>query len=110
MFESVVPSERTRLAVGVVDVSVRLKAPEYPGAAVLHLGEADFSTELVGNSTESAFNLSVSSLHFLIVDSIRDAIEATETTQAPGGHGVGLWKVGYECFAYVRVIIPMCRT
>ncbi|KIJ69300.1 hypothetical protein HYDPIDRAFT_145192 [Hydnomerulius pinastri MD-312] len=102
VFESVVPSERTRLAFAVVDVSVHVMAPEYPGAAVLHLGEVDFSTELVGNSTESAFSLSVASLHFLIVDSIHDALESSETPQGSRGHGVGLWKnSGYAVVAEV---------
>ncbi|KIK96324.1 hypothetical protein PAXRUDRAFT_138716 [Paxillus rubicundulus Ve08.2h10] len=102
VFESVVPSERTRLAVAVVDVSVHVRAPEYSGAAVLHLGEANFSTELVGNSCESAFKFGVSSLHFLLIDSIQDAMESAETPRAPVGHGVGLWKTsGYALVAEV---------
>ncbi|KIJ16946.1 hypothetical protein PAXINDRAFT_162541 [Paxillus involutus ATCC 200175] len=102
VFESVVPSECTRLAVAVVDVSVHVRAPEYSGAAVLHLGEANFSTELVGNSCESAFKLGVSSLHFLLIDSIQDAMESAETSRASVGHGVGFWKSsGYALVAEV---------
>ncbi|KAF9227681.1 hypothetical protein BS17DRAFT_774146 [Gyrodon lividus] len=102
VFESVVPSECTRLAVAVIDVSVHVTAPKYPGAAVLHLGEANFSTELVGNSPESAFRLGVSSLHFLLVDSIQDVMESAETLRGPAGHGVGFWKdSGYALVAEV---------
>lgn len=98
VFESVVPSECTRLTVGVVDVSVHLRALGYPGAAVLHVGEAEFSTELVGNSSESAFKLRVSSSHFFLVDSIQDAFETTGTTRGPHGLGVDFWKVSCRLF------------
>ncbi|KAF9246321.1 hypothetical protein BU15DRAFT_70422 [Melanogaster broomeanus] len=102
VFESVVPSECTRLAVAVVDVSVHVRAPEYPGAAVLHLGETNFSTELVGNSPESTFRLDVPSLHFLLIDSIPDAMESAKTPQGPAGHGVSFWKdSGYALVAEV---------
>lgn len=83
---------------GVVDVSVHLRALGYPGAAVLHLGEAEFSTELVGNSSESAFKLSVSSSHIFLADSIQDAF-GTGTTQSSLSRGVDFWKVSSRLFA-----------
>ncbi|KAH0830763.1 hypothetical protein J3R83DRAFT_2245, partial [Lanmaoa asiatica] len=102
VFESVVPSECTRLTVGIVDVSVHLRALGYPGAAVLHLGETEFSTELVGNSSESAFKLNVSSSHIFLVDSIQDAIGSTGTTQSALGRGVDFWKSsGYALIAEI---------
>ncbi|KAF8559774.1 hypothetical protein OG21DRAFT_1503004 [Imleria badia] len=102
VFESVVPSECTRLTVGVVDVSIHLRALGYPGAAALHLGEAEFSTELVGNSSQSAFKLRVSSSHFFLVDSIQDTFESTGTTQSPLGHGIDFWKnSGYALIAEI---------
>ena len=83
---------------GVVDVSVHLRAFGYPGAAALHLGEAEFSTELVGNSSQSAFKLRVSSSHIFLVDSIQDAFDTTGTTQSLLGHGVNFWKVSCMLF------------
>ena len=84
---------------GVVNVSVHLRAIGHPGAVVLHLGEAEFSTELVGNSSESAFKLRVSSSHLFLVDSIQDAFESTGTTKSPLGHGVDFWKVSCRLLA-----------
>ncbi|KAL4067949.1 hypothetical protein V8B97DRAFT_1939546 [Scleroderma yunnanense] len=102
VFESVVPSERTVFSVAVNDVSVQLKAPEYPGASVLHIGEADFSTELIGNSLEFGFKLSISALHFLIIDSIHDTSEVLESSQRLAGVGIALWKnSGYALVADV---------
>ncbi|KAG6376342.1 hypothetical protein JVT61DRAFT_2325 [Boletus reticuloceps] len=102
VFESVVPSECTRLTVGVVDVSVHLRTLGHPGGAVLHLGEAEFSTELVGDSSESAFKLWVSSSHFFLVDSIQDALESTGKTQIPNGLSVEFWKnSGYALIAEI---------
>lgn len=80
------------LSVAVVDVSVQLEAPEYPGSAVLHLGEADFSTELIGNSPELGFKINISSLHFLIIDSIHGFSEV-KPDQKRAGLGATLWKV-----------------
>lgn len=96
VFESVVPSECTRLTVGVVDVSIHARAPGYPGAMALHLGEAEFSTELVGNSPESTFGLSISSSHIFLVDSIEDAIESIGTSRSFPGRGVDFWKVSFR--------------
>ncbi|KAF8447739.1 hypothetical protein L210DRAFT_3527080 [Boletus edulis BED1] len=102
VFESVVPSECTRLTVGVVDVSVHLRTLGHPGGAVLHLGEAEFSTELVGDSSESAFKLWVSSSHLFLVDSIEDALELTGKTQSPNDISVEFWKnSGYALIAEV---------
>ncbi|KAH7889362.1 hypothetical protein F5I97DRAFT_1940745 [Phlebopus sp. FC_14] len=102
VFESVVPSELTRLSITVVDVSIHSEAPKYPGAAVLHIGGADLTTELVGNSSISEFRLGVSSSHFFIVDSIHDTNESLETFQGPVGQGVGMWKnSGYALVAEV---------
>lgn len=84
---------------GVVDVSLHLRALGHPGAVVLHFGEAEFSTELVGNSSESAFRLRVLSSHFFLVDSIQDAFESTGATQSPLGFGVEFWKVSCRPFA-----------
>lgn len=84
---------------GVVDVSVHLRALVHPGALALHFGEAEFSTELVGNSSESAFKLKVSSSHFFLVDSIQDALESIGTTQSSPGLGVDFWKVSCRLFA-----------
>ena len=99
VFESVVPSECTRLTVGAVDISVYLRAMDHPGAAVLHLDEIEFSTELAGNSSESAFKLSVLSSHFFLVDSIQDAFESTGIIRSPFGGGLDSWKVRHTLFA-----------
>lgn len=84
--------------VGVVDVSVHLCAQGYPGAAVLHLDEAEFSTELTGISSESVFKLGVSLSHLFLVDSIRDAFDATGPSHSRPGHGVDFWRVSCTLF------------
>lgn len=66
---------------------------------MLYLGEAEFSTELMGNSSESAFKLGVSSSHIFLVDSIQDAFGSTGTIQSSLGRGVDFWKVSCKLFA-----------
>lgn len=62
----------------------------------MHLGDVEFSTDLIGNSSESAFKLRVSSSHVLLVDSIQDASESIGTTQIPHSLGVDFWKVSFR--------------
>ena len=69
-FESVVPSERTKVAVTIIDSSLRLLQPSHPGALVAHIGEMDFSTTLVGNSAETSFHLEVPALSIFLVDDL----------------------------------------
>ncbi|KAG9318675.1 hypothetical protein JVU11DRAFT_770 [Chiua virens] len=96
VFESVVPSECTRLTVSVVDVSAHLRALGHPGAAVLHLGEGEFSTAMMGNSSEFAFKLSISSSYVFLVDSIQDALASAGTTHSPFGGGVDFWNLAFR--------------
>ncbi|KAH7913725.1 hypothetical protein BJ138DRAFT_1124124 [Hygrophoropsis aurantiaca] len=104
VFESVVPSERTRITVNIMDCAIKMITAQHPGAAVLHIGAADLSTELVGNSTELEFKLSIPSVALLFVDSVRDVSETDgiETTKKRGGDSIGLWKaVGFALIAEV---------
>ncbi|KDQ60992.1 hypothetical protein JAAARDRAFT_31991 [Jaapia argillacea MUCL 33604] len=95
-FESVIPSERTRLSVRIHDSSIRAFAPPYPGALVLFLGEIDFTTDLVGASKDFSFHLSVPSLSILLVDDISSAISHDNAKNETFSSGVIYWKrAGY---------------
>lgn len=97
MFESVVPSERTVVAVKVVDSSVRALCPTYRGAMVLHIGETDFTTALVGNSPETSFRLSIQTLSLFLLDDLRNIAEDTtgrSSTMSRLSRAAGsVWKV-----------------
>lgn len=102
VFDSVVPSERTVFSATVVDVSVQLQAPDYPGALALHIGNTDFLTELVGNSSESGFKLGISALHLFVIDNIEDASETSESPRKPRRLGSRMWNdLGYASVADV---------
>lgn len=97
MFESVVPSERTVVSAKVVDTSVRVMCPTYPGAMVLHIGEADFSTAVVGNSPESSFHLVIQTLSLFLLDDLQGLKDSTSThisTMSRLSRAAGnVWKV-----------------
>ncbi|KAI6036274.1 hypothetical protein BKA83DRAFT_4160612 [Pisolithus microcarpus] len=102
VFDSVVPSERTVFSATVVDVSVQLQAPDYPGALALQIGNTDFLTELVGNSSESGFKLGISALHLFVIDNIEDASETSESPRKPRRLGSRMWNdLGYASVADV---------
>ncbi|KAI0780919.1 hypothetical protein BD413DRAFT_660017 [Trametes elegans] len=97
-FESVVPTERTRITVKVIDTSIRLLAPSHPGALVPYIGELDFSTVIEGNSPSTSMNLAVPSLAILLIDDTTSAPDETDASGRPqtAEHGVSFWKsAGY---------------
>lgn len=109
VFESVVPSERTVVAVKVIDSSVRAMCPTYPGVMVLHIGEADFSTAVVGNSPESSFHLVVQSLSLFLSDDLQclkddtnARISAMSRLSRVAG---GVWKVPQLPFAFTAPVL-----
>ncbi|OBZ75363.1 Autophagy-related protein 2 [Grifola frondosa] len=106
-FESVVPSERTRISVKVVDSSIRAFAPICPGVLVPYIGELDFSTVIEGNSTETSFHLSVPTLSLLLIDDISTVPENPQATKAShsltGLNGLAHWKeAGYALLAEIN--------
>ncbi|KAI0065395.1 hypothetical protein BV25DRAFT_1821795 [Artomyces pyxidatus] len=95
-FESVVPSERTQVAVKVVDGSIRMFAPNHPGAIVVYLGELEFSTDLVGDSPETSFIISVSSLGAFLTDDNGATIRSPSNSRPSSTKGITHWrKLGY---------------
>lgn len=66
-------------------------APRDPGVLVIHVGDSDFSTDVVGDSPDSSFRLSVSALALLFIDDVSD--QEVEGEPRNLGHGVAFWKV-----------------
>lgn len=93
-FESVIPSDRTRISIKVLDGSIRLLAPKYPGSVVFHLGELDFSTDVVDDSRGSSFNISATGLSILAIDNIHDQVNM-DSRSSPG---LSIWLVSLSQF------------
>ena len=92
-----VPSERTHIAVKLVDSSIRALCPTYPGAMVLHIGDIDFTTTLVGNSPELSLRLSVQALSVFLLDDLNSVLEGASERSSSMSRltriGGGVWKV-----------------
>ncbi|KZT26471.1 hypothetical protein NEOLEDRAFT_1177476 [Neolentinus lepideus HHB14362 ss-1] len=97
-FESVVPSERTRVSIKVLDGSVRLWAPTHPGALVMYMGETEFDTDIIGGSPHMAFRLAVPSLSLFMID---DKVSVADISYVPGPEQ-SYWKsTGYALFCEI---------
>ncbi|KAJ3557004.1 hypothetical protein NM688_g1710 [Phlebia brevispora] len=99
VFESVVPSERTRVSVKVLDSSVRVLAATNPGSLVLHIGELDFNTVLVGNLPEMSLHILAQTTSLFLIDDISTLDDESSSEQAVrrvrNSRG-GYWKaLGY---------------
>jgi len=67
-FEVVVPTERTRINVKIVDGSVHVVTEGHAGAIALALTEMELATELLGDSPDIVLHTSVGELTVLAVD------------------------------------------
>jgi autophagy-related protein 2 len=56
----------------IIDGSVKVLASTHPGALLLHIGDLDFSTNLIGDSPELDFMLSIHSAAFLAIDDLAE--------------------------------------
>uniref|UniRef100_A0A8H7Y1H7 Autophagy-related protein 2 n=1 Tax=Psilocybe cubensis TaxID=181762 RepID=A0A8H7Y1H7_PSICU len=99
-FESVIPSDRTRIFVKIVDGSVCLLAPQYPGSIVTYLHELDFSTDVVGDSRDSSFHISATSLALLAIDDTQDQ-RVPESSRSPPQGLLSWTSAGYALVAEV---------
>ncbi|KAI0807392.1 hypothetical protein C8Q74DRAFT_59220 [Fomes fomentarius] len=108
-FESVVPSERTRVNVKIHDTSIRLLAPTHKGALLPYIGELDLSTVIEGNSPNLSLNLALPSFSLLLIDDLTsNADEASTPSRSSSSRGVAFWKgAGY---AVVTEILDLVLT
>ncbi|KAK0210826.1 hypothetical protein DFS33DRAFT_1458619 [Desarmillaria ectypa] len=99
-FESVIPSERTRISLRISDGSINALAQKHPGSVVVHIGDLEFGTNLVGSSSDVSFRLSVPALALLAIDDTSDVAEPNFTSGSR--NGVTYWrKIGYALLAEV---------
>ncbi|KAI0306470.1 hypothetical protein B0F90DRAFT_1690173 [Multifurca ochricompacta] len=96
VFETVVPNERTQITVKIIEGSVRLFAPTNTGALVLHLGDLDLSTEVVGDSPEMRLRTAGHALTALFINNYLEAVQDAGNRSAFDAQGVPYWKrLGY---------------
>jgi autophagy-related protein 2 len=89
-FEAVIPTDRTRIQVKILDSSIRAFAPNHPGAMVVYLQELEFSTDAIGDSRESLFRINATGLALLAADDI-----SSQEVDLPNSlRGVSIWTVG----------------
>ena len=96
VFESVIPSERTRITVKIEEVSARLFAPRHVGAFVLHLGDVELATEMVGDSPEIRLRIAARALTALFTDNHVEAAQKSSNRSQPDVQGPLYWKACYE--------------
>ena len=71
---------------------MRLFAPHHTGAFVIHFGDADLSTEVVGDSPEIQLRIAGQALTTLFTDNHRDAVQASSNRSQPDVQGPQYWK------------------
>lgn len=87
-----VPSERTHVTLKLVDTSIKLLAPVYPGSVLVYVGETEFSTVIVGGAQDSSFHLAIHSLSLLLIDDV-NSVPRDDGDNISNASGVTLWKV-----------------
>jgi autophagy-related protein 2 len=106
----VIPSERTRISLKIVDGSIRASTPGHPGAAIFFVGEMDFSTDIVGDSQENSFHVSVPALSLLFLDDLdADDVRAQSPKVSIIPQGISHWKVGRMINQRCFMLMACCR-
>ena len=94
-FETVVPTERTKLSVRVTDGSVKTHASTHPGALVFYIGDLTVDTDLVGDAVSSLLHVLVPELSILLLDDLESRTDGPVSNKMPASvnQGVAYWKV-----------------
>ncbi|KAF8676906.1 Autophagy-related protein 2 CAD motif [Rhizoctonia solani] len=94
-FEAVVPTERVRLNLSLVDSCVKVIAPKHPGALVAVIGEVNFNTDVIGSSPETVSDAGLHAVTVMLVDEEKPetADEASTTpSKVRFASDVDIWK------------------
>ncbi|KAH7341314.1 hypothetical protein B0J17DRAFT_593970 [Rhizoctonia solani] len=67
-FEAVVPTERVRLNLSLIDSCVRLVAPKHPGALAVVIGGVHFNTDVIASSTEIISEAGLRTITVMVAD------------------------------------------
>lgn len=90
------PSERTRLSLGVYDGSLQVLAPKHKGALIVTMNDVSVSTELISDLPETVLQLHLRSLHALFLDDITALSQSSPSSGKRGGtSAVDIWQVSF---------------
>ncbi|KAG6898364.1 hypothetical protein C0992_009039 [Termitomyces sp. T32_za158] len=99
-FESVIPSERTHISIKILDVAIRVFAPNHPGTVAVHIDDLELATDVVGESPHSSVRLSVPALALLVLDDFSNEVAVDGTSPR---RGTALWKAaGFALIAEIE--------
>lgn len=85
------------MSLNIVDGSVRVLAPTHPGALLFHIGDLEFSTNLIGDSPELEFMLKIHSAALLAIDDLAEFHPTSSSVE-----GFLFWKV---CHSHLSMCI-----
>ncbi|CAE6364266.1 unnamed protein product [Rhizoctonia solani] len=105
-FEAVVPTERVRLNLSLVDSCVKVIAPKHPGALVTVIGEVNFNTDVIGSSSETISDAGLHAVTVMLVDEEKPEV-VDEVSITPSkvrfASDVDVWKRrGFASLAVVE--------
>jgi len=86
----VIPSEKTSIILRLQECSLRTYAPTHPGALLLHVGDLEFTTDIIGCAVENAFHILIPNLSLLTIDDVTCCEDIGVAHQTAG---VSYWKV-----------------
>ncbi|KAH8117286.1 hypothetical protein DFH11DRAFT_1574221 [Phellopilus nigrolimitatus] len=99
-FESVIPSERTQISVNILECALRVTPPSQTSALVLSLRDVGLSTDLVGDSQETALNASITAMSVLLTDDVESL--STDSNLHPESDAQYWMALGYALLASIE--------
>jgi hypothetical protein len=102
VFEAVAPSERTQIAVKVINSSAQLFGSSKPACAVLQVGEFSLCTDLADESSGSTLTIGLPDAVLLLIDDYlaeEDALPSAKQQQDAPLDGAARWTVSLRSCA-----------
>ncbi|CUA70867.1 Autophagy-related protein 2 [Cryptococcus neoformans var, neoformans B-3501A] [Rhizoctonia solani] len=94
-FEAVVPTERMRLNLSLIDSCVKIVAPKHPGALAVVIGAVHFNADVIASSSETISEVGLRTVTVMVVDQERpQAADEVSTTPSKVRFttDVDIWK------------------
>ncbi|KEP47759.1 putative autophagy-related protein Atg2 [Rhizoctonia solani 123E] len=93
-FEAVVPTERVRLNLSLLDSCAKLVAPKHPGALAVVIGAIHFNTDVIANSSETTSEAGLRSVTVLVAGEERPQGDEVSVTPSKVRFtsDVDIWK------------------
>jgi hypothetical protein len=96
-FEQVIPNERTKISLSIIDGSILVLAPNHPGGMLIGINELNFEIDVISETKALEFHLTAPGLAILMLDD--RGSPSKEPITKPSQSMLSHWEVSGPLFS-----------